>query len=431
MPLLSADPRVTRSGCPGTGRSRIAPRDHLVTRPQSSAVSRVDDIPDRALGRALAARRCGRSPNRGVDRHQPTLPPGAAKTGPHWPRPGRRCGQVAATRGGQLCNRATTGSAESCGRSVISRLQVTSSVRTRGQAASANSAKSCRSRNPGPLPARHDASAVSHELGERRISSRIVPATGVAPLRPVHVIVGSRPTVTRMCSNPIRISSPCLAAYAVGVQFTADTRRSGRRRGGGCWGRCHPARPRVGRRRYFPAPELFKGVGTAGLLGLEYDPAYGGQGRTIPTKWYSARTRRRAARGSRGDCGAERPGHPPRAQPRAATSEARTGPAAARRDGPPPYAYRADAGSGRGRNPYPRGTRRRRLGVNGSKLYITTAPRRDWLCLLARTSAEGGYLGSVADRDSDGRPGFSVAASCASSANSHRTPRAVLHRMHG
>src|SRR5689334_12411634 len=28
----------------------------------------------------------------------------------------------------------------------------------------------------------------------------------------------------------------------------------------------------------FPAHELFKALGTAGLLGLEYDPAYGGQG---------------------------------------------------------------------------------------------------------------------------------------------------------
>src|SRR4029077_20793880 len=31
--------------------------------------------------------------------------------------------------------------------------------------------------------------------------------------------------------------------------------------------------------------------------------------------------------------------------------------------------------------------------INGSKLYITNGTQADWLCLLARTSDEGGYQG--------------------------------------
>jgi len=46
--------------------------------------------------------------------------------------------------------------------------------------------------------------------------------------------------------------------------------------------------------------------------------------------------------------------------------------------------------------------------INGTKLYITNGTQADWLCLLARTSAEGGYRGMsqiVVPTDS---PGFSV-----------------------
>ncbi|MEJ7582807.1 MAG: acyl-CoA dehydrogenase family protein [Acidimicrobiales bacterium] len=31
--------------------------------------------------------------------------------------------------------------------------------------------------------------------------------------------------------------------------------------------------------------------------------------------------------------------------------------------------------------------------INGTKLYITNGTQADWLCLLVRTSDEGGYRG--------------------------------------
>ena len=47
--------------------------------------------------------------------------------------------------------------------------------------------------------------------------------------------------------------------------------------------------------------------------------------------------------------------------------------------------------------------------INGSKLYITNGAQADWLCLLARTSDEGGYQGMSPDRRArPTRPGFSV-----------------------
>ncbi len=42
--------------------------------------------------------------------------------------------------------------------------------------------------------------------------------------------------------------------------------------------------------------------------------------------------------------------------------------------------------------------------INGSKLYITNGIQADWLCLLARTSDEGGYRGHVADPVPDRYP---------------------------
>jgi citronellyl-CoA dehydrogenase len=46
--------------------------------------------------------------------------------------------------------------------------------------------------------------------------------------------------------------------------------------------------------------------------------------------------------------------------------------------------------------------------INGSKLYITNGTQADWLCLLARTSGEGGYRGMSQIVFPTSTPGFSV-----------------------
>ena len=46
--------------------------------------------------------------------------------------------------------------------------------------------------------------------------------------------------------------------------------------------------------------------------------------------------------------------------------------------------------------------------INGSKLYITNGTQADWMCLLARTSDEGGYRGMSQIVVPTDAPGFSV-----------------------
>src|SRR6266581_4627283 len=46
--------------------------------------------------------------------------------------------------------------------------------------------------------------------------------------------------------------------------------------------------------------------------------------------------------------------------------------------------------------------------INGSKLYITNGVQADWLCLLVRTSDEGGYRGMSQVVFPTSTPGFSV-----------------------
>jgi citronellyl-CoA dehydrogenase len=46
--------------------------------------------------------------------------------------------------------------------------------------------------------------------------------------------------------------------------------------------------------------------------------------------------------------------------------------------------------------------------INGSKLYITNGAQADWICLLARTSGEGGYRGMSQIVVETDRPGFRV-----------------------
>ena len=70
--------------------------------------------------------------------------------------------------------------------------------------------------------------------------------------------------------------------------------------------------------------------------------------------------------------------------------------------------------------------------INGSKLYITNGTQADWLCLLARTSDEGGYRGMSQIVFPTDTPGFSVSRKLDKLGNrSLRHRRAVLRRRPG
>jgi citronellyl-CoA dehydrogenase len=161
----------------------------------------------------------------------------------------------------------------------------------------------------------------------------------------------------------------------------------------------------------FPAHELFKKLGDAGLLGLEYDPEYGGQGADHSyTVILGEELGRLHAAGvamaitvqtDMSTPALHRFGSPelkerylaPAVRGDMVTSIAVTEP---------------DAGS----DVAALRTRAVRDGdewvINGTKLYITNGTQADWLCLLARTSDEGGFRGMsqiIVPTDVDG---FSV-----------------------
>jgi citronellyl-CoA dehydrogenase len=146
----------------------------------------------------------------------------------------------------------------------------------------------------------------------------------------------------------------------------------------------------------FPAHELFKRLGSAGLLGLEYDPAYGGQGADHSYTVVFGEEIGQAG------CGGV---------PMAISVQTDMATPALHRFGTHELKKRylqpalqgdmvasiavtePDAGSDVA------GLRTTAVldgdewVINGSKLYITNGTQADWLCLLARTSPEGGYRG--------------------------------------
>ncbi len=162
----------------------------------------------------------------------------------------------------------------------------------------------------------------------------------------------------------------------------------------------------------FPAHELFQELGELGLLGLEYDPEYGGQG---ADHRYTVILCEELARGS-GAAGI------PMAigvQTCMATPSLHEfGTDELKRS----YLVPAIAGtavcsiavteSGAGSDVASLRTRAVRDGdewvINGSKLYITNGTQADWLCLLARTSDEGGYRGMSQIVVETASPGVSV-----------------------
>ena len=161
----------------------------------------------------------------------------------------------------------------------------------------------------------------------------------------------------------------------------------------------------------FPAHELFPKLGDLGLLGLEYDPAYGGQGADHLFSVVLCEELHRSgcagvpmaigvqtmmATPSLHDFGSDdlkRRYLEPAIRGTAVCSIAVTEPGAG-----------SDVAGLR--------TRAVRDGddwvINGSKLYITNGTQADWLCLLARTSGDGGYQGMSQIVVPTDRPGFSV-----------------------
>ena len=160
-----------------------------------------------------------------------------------------------------------------------------------------------------------------------------------------------------------------------------------------------------------PLHEVFGQMADLGLLGLEYDPAYGGQGADHLFTVVLAEEFGRADHGSIGMAlgvqvdmatpslhqhGSEELKQrylAPALRGEMVTSIAVTEP---------------DAGS----DVAAIKTRARRDGdqwiINGSKMYITNGLQADWLCLLARTSEEGGYAGMSQIVVPTDLPGFEV-----------------------
>jgi citronellyl-CoA dehydrogenase len=161
----------------------------------------------------------------------------------------------------------------------------------------------------------------------------------------------------------------------------------------------------------FPAHDLFPKLGEAGVFGLEYDPEYGGQGADhsytvilgeelgrmdCPAIAMAISVQTDMSTPSLHRFGSDdlkRRYLAPAVRGTAVTSIAVTEP---------------DAGS----DVAALRTRAIRDGdewvINGTKLYITNGTQADWLCLLARTSDEGGHRGMTQIIVPTDVPGFSV-----------------------
>jgi citronellyl-CoA dehydrogenase len=161
----------------------------------------------------------------------------------------------------------------------------------------------------------------------------------------------------------------------------------------------------------FPAHELFPKAAARGLLGLEYDPADGGQG---ADHTYTAILGEELGRADVGGVPMALFVQTDMATP----SLARFGTADQKQRWLAPSnrgelvasiaVTEPDAGS----DVAGLRTRATRDGdewvINGTKLYITSGCQSDWLCLLARTSDEGGFRGMSQIIVPTDTPGLSV-----------------------
>jgi citronellyl-CoA dehydrogenase len=161
----------------------------------------------------------------------------------------------------------------------------------------------------------------------------------------------------------------------------------------------------------FPAHELFPKLAAIGALGLEYDPEYGGEGADHSFTVVLAEELGRA------DCAgvpmaiAVQVAMATPALARFGSHELKTAylePALRGEMVCSIAVSEPDAGSDVA------GIRTRAVRdgddwvINGRKMWITNGSQADWLCLLARTSDEGGYAGMSMIVVPTATPGFSV-----------------------
>ncbi len=161
----------------------------------------------------------------------------------------------------------------------------------------------------------------------------------------------------------------------------------------------------------FPAHELFPKLGAAGILGLEYDPAFGGQGADHTyTLIYGEEIGRCVTGGVAMAISVQTDMATPALHSfgSAELKEKYLRPALAGEMVAAIAVTEPDAGSDVANIR----TRAVQDGdewvINGTKLYITNGTQADWLCLLARTSDEGGYRGMSQIIVPTDTPGFSV-----------------------
>ncbi|MEI6624653.1 MAG: acyl-CoA dehydrogenase family protein [Actinomycetes bacterium] len=162
----------------------------------------------------------------------------------------------------------------------------------------------------------------------------------------------------------------------------------------------------------FPAHELFPKIAAIGAFGLEYDPEFGGQGAdhtyTLVLGEELGRTTNCAG------------------VPMAIAVQASMSTPALAKFGTPElktkYLVPAMAGEmvtsvavsepGAGSDVAGITTKARRDGddwiINGRKMWITSGTQADWICVLARTSDEGGFQGMSQIIVESKTPGFSV-----------------------
>jgi citronellyl-CoA dehydrogenase len=148
--------------------------------------------------------------------------------------------------------------------------------------------------------------------------------------------------------------------------------------------------------RTFPAHELFPKLGAVGLLGLEYETAYGGMGADHSFTVVAGEEMGRISCGGVPMAMAVQMSMATPALARYGSDELKAtylAPAIRGELVASIAVTEPDAGSDVA------GIRTRAVRdgdewvINGSKLYITTGTQADWLCLLARTSEETGYRG--------------------------------------
>ena len=161
----------------------------------------------------------------------------------------------------------------------------------------------------------------------------------------------------------------------------------------------------------FPAHTLFRRFGELGLLGLEYDPAYGGGGADHTYTMILGEELGRAASLGVSMAITVQTDMATPALHRFGTHELKERylrPAIAGEHVAAIGVSEPDAGS----DVAGIRTRAERDGdewvVNGTKLWITSGTQADWICLLCRTSDEGGYRGMSQVIVPTDAPGFAV-----------------------